>query len=71
MSSTLGVRSHRHRAGRSEDAAAAVGSTTAPVELGRGERLWHSHEDLLDRFHLDAVPSPSGVTHLLFWHKER
>ena len=26
-------------------------------------------EDLLDRFHLDTVPSPSGVTHLLFWRR--
>ena len=40
-----------------------------PVELGRGERLWTSHHELLDRFHVDAVPSPSGVTHLLFWHR--
>ncbi|MFF2750992.1 dihydrofolate reductase family protein [Kitasatospora sp. NPDC058048] len=41
----------------------------APVDLGRGERLWRSHTDLLDRFHLDTVPSPSGVTHLLFWRR--
>jgi dihydrofolate reductase len=41
----------------------------APIELGRGERLWASHEELLDRFHLDAVPSPAGVTHLLFWRR--
>jgi dihydrofolate reductase len=41
----------------------------APIEIGRGERLWDSHEDLLDRFHLDAVPSASGVTHLLFWRR--
>ncbi len=41
----------------------------APVEIGRGERLWTSHEDLLDRFHLESVPSPSGVTHLLFWRR--
>ena len=41
----------------------------APVELGRGERLWTSHEDLLDRFHFESVPSPSGVTHLLFWRR--
>jgi dihydrofolate reductase len=40
----------------------------SPVDLERGERLWHSHEELLDRFELDVVPSPrSGVTHLLFW----
>lgn len=41
----------------------------APVELGRGERLWNSPSELLDRFHLDSVPSPSGVTHLLLWHR--
>lgn len=39
----------------------------APIELGRGERLWASPDDLLDRFHLETVPSPSGVTHHLFW----
>ncbi|MFD5437120.1 dihydrofolate reductase family protein [Kitasatospora sp. NPDC127067] len=41
----------------------------APVDLDRGERLWRSHTELLDRFHLDVVPSPSGVTHLLFWRR--
>jgi dihydrofolate reductase len=41
----------------------------APVELGRGERLWESPDDLLDRFHRDVVPSPSGVTHLLYWRR--
>src|SRR5262245_27413205 len=39
-----------------------------PVDLGGGERLWSSHEDLLDRYEVDIVPSPrSGVTHHLFW----
>jgi dihydrofolate reductase len=41
----------------------------APGELGRGERLWTSPDELLDRFHRDTVPSPSGVTHLLFWRR--
>ena len=41
----------------------------APIELGRGERLWESPDDLLDRFHCDVVPSPSGVTHLLYWRR--
>jgi dihydrofolate reductase len=42
----------------------------APVELGRGERLWDRPEDLLDRYHLDVVPSPStGVLHHLFWRR--
>lgn len=41
----------------------------APVDLGHGERLWENHTDLLDRFHLETVPSPSGMTHLLFWRR--
>jgi dihydrofolate reductase len=43
--------------------------SVAPFDMGEGERLWQSHEELLDRFHLDAVPSSSGVTHLLFWRR--
>jgi dihydrofolate reductase len=39
------------------------------VELGRGERLWESPDELVDRFHLETVPSPSGVTHHLFWRR--
>jgi dihydrofolate reductase len=41
----------------------------APLELGRGERLWESPDELTDRFHLETVPSPSGVTHLIFWRR--
>jgi dihydrofolate reductase len=41
----------------------------APIEIGRGERLWTSPDDLRDRFHLDSVQSPSGVRHLLFWRR--
>ena len=41
----------------------------APTEFSRGERLWTSHNELLDCFHLDSVPSPSGVTHLVFWRR--
>jgi dihydrofolate reductase len=41
----------------------------APIELGRGERLWDTPDELLDRFHRDVVPSPSGVTHLLYWRR--
>ncbi|RZQ60241.1 dihydrofolate reductase family protein [Amycolatopsis suaedae] len=39
------------------------------VELGSGVRLWKSPDELLDRFHLDVVPSSSGVVHHLFWRK--
>lgn len=41
----------------------------SPVKLGSGLRLWDSPDELRDRFHLDVVPSPSGVTHHLFWRK--
>ncbi len=41
----------------------------SPVELGSGSRLWTSPDELLDRFHCDVVPSPSGVTHHLFWRR--
>ncbi|RBY94421.1 deaminase [Blastococcus sp. TBT05-19] len=41
----------------------------APVELGSGVRLWEAPEELDDRFHHDVVPSPSGVTHHLFWRR--
>ena len=38
-------------------------------EARAGARLWESPDELLDRFHLEVVPSPSGVTHHLFWRK--
>ena len=41
----------------------------APVEFGSGERLWESPEELTDRYHLEKVPSSSGVVHHLFWRK--
>ena len=39
------------------------------VELGSGVRLWESPDELLDRFQLEVVPSPSGVVHHLFWRR--
>lgn len=39
------------------------------VELGEGSRLWSSPDELRDRYHLDVVPSPSGVVHHLFWRR--
>ncbi|MFJ5775271.1 dihydrofolate reductase family protein [Streptomyces sp. NPDC093094] len=41
----------------------------SPVKLGSGLRLWESPDELRDRFHLDVVPSSSGVTHHLFWRR--
>lgn len=37
-----------------------------PIVLGRGVRLWDGLEDLEARFTIEAVSSPSGVTHLTF-----
>ena len=35
-----------------------------PIVLGRGVRLWDGLEDVQDRFDIEAVRTPSGVTHL-------
>jgi len=37
-----------------------------PILLGRGERLWDGLEDLDRDYAIEAVSSPSGVTHLTF-----
>ena len=38
----------------------------APVVLGRGVRLWDGLEGLEERFTIECVTTPSGVTHLTF-----
>ena len=38
----------------------------SPIVLGRGVRLWDGLEGLEERFDLEAVSTPSGVTHLTF-----
>jgi hypothetical protein len=37
-----------------------------PILLGRGVRLWDGLEGIEDRYDIEAVSSPSGVTHLTF-----
>ena len=37
-----------------------------PIVLGRGERLWDGFEGLEERFNVESVTTPSGVTHLTF-----
>jgi dihydrofolate reductase len=37
-----------------------------PIVLGRGERLWDGLDGLHERFDVQAVTMPSGVTHLTF-----
>jgi dihydrofolate reductase len=41
----------------------------SPVALGRGERFWDSPDELVKRFHLEKIPSPSGVVHHFFWRR--
>jgi len=35
-----------------------------PIVLGRGQRLWDGQEGLEERFDVEQVSTPSGVTHL-------
>lgn len=37
-----------------------------PIVLGRGVRIWDGLESLEDAFDIEAVSTPSGVTHLTF-----
>jgi dihydrofolate reductase len=37
-----------------------------PILLGRGERLWDGLEGLENDYAIEAISSPSGVTHLTF-----
>ena len=37
-----------------------------PILLGRGARLWDGLEGVEERYDIEAVSSPSGVTHLTF-----
>ncbi|WP_217210347.1 dihydrofolate reductase family protein [Streptomyces sp. AC550_RSS872] len=37
-----------------------------PILLGRGERLWDGLEGLEQAYDIEAISSPSGVTHLTF-----
>jgi len=42
-----------------------------PILLGRGARLWDGLEGMDERFGVEAVSSPGGVTHLTFVRRER
>ena len=43
----------------------------APMTIGAGSRLWTDADELDDRFHHEIIPSPSGVTHHLYWRRDR
>jgi dihydrofolate reductase len=40
-----------------------------PIILGRGERLWDGLEGLEERFQVESVSTPSGITHITFTRK--
>jgi dihydrofolate reductase len=42
-----------------------------PIVLGRGVRLWDGLEALEETYDIEAVSTPSGVTHLTFTAKRR
>jgi dihydrofolate reductase len=42
-----------------------------PIVLGRGVRVWDGLEALEDRYDVESVSTPSGVTHLTFTSKSR
>jgi hypothetical protein len=42
-----------------------------PILLGRGESLWDGFEGLEQRFAIESVTTPSGVTHLTFTRGSR
>jgi dihydrofolate reductase len=42
-----------------------------PILLGRGESLWDGLEGLEERFAIESVSSPSGVTHVTFTRRSR
>jgi dihydrofolate reductase len=42
-----------------------------PIVLGRGVRLWDGLESLEDTYDIEAVSTPSGITHLTFTAKSR
>jgi dihydrofolate reductase len=42
-----------------------------PIVLGRGVRLWDGLEGVEERFDVESVSSPSGVTHVTFARRPR
>jgi dihydrofolate reductase len=42
-----------------------------PIVLGRGTRVWDGQEALENTYDIEAVSTPSGVTHLTFTRKGR
>ena len=41
-----------------------------PIVLGRGVRLWDGLERLEERFEIESVTTPRGVTHVTFTRRD-
>ncbi|WP_151770673.1 dihydrofolate reductase family protein [Streptomyces abyssomicinicus] len=54
------------RAFLAEDLIDHLHIAVVPIVLGRGERLWDGLEGLEERFRIESVTTPSGVTHMTF-----
>jgi hypothetical protein len=49
-----------------EDLIATVHRVQVPIVLGRGIRLWEGLEGMEQRYDVETVSSPAGVTHITF-----
>ncbi|TQF07151.1 dihydrofolate reductase [Kitasatospora acidiphila] len=54
------------RAFLAEDLIDHLHIVVVPIVLGRGTRLWDDLEGMEQRFHIESVTTPSGVTHMTF-----
>ncbi|MBM9506234.1 dihydrofolate reductase family protein [Actinacidiphila acididurans] len=54
------------RAFLAEDLVDHLHIVVVPIVLGRGERLWDGLEGLDQRFQVESVTTPSGVTHMTY-----
>lgn len=53
-----------------EDLIDVMHLAVVPIVLGRGVRLWDGLEGLDERYDVETVASPSGVTHLTFTRRD-
>jgi dihydrofolate reductase len=59
------------RAFLAEDLVDHLHVVLVPIVLGRGVRLWDGLEGLEERFDIESVTTPSGVTHLTFTRRQQ
>jgi dihydrofolate reductase len=59
------------RAFLAEDLVDHLHVVLVPIVLGRGVRIWDGLEGLEERFDIESVTTPSGVTHLTFTRSQQ